>query len=178
MNLNFSLPTISSPNRFHTTGSVLSGWGAEGTRQHSFQLYKAQQRFSVNNRRQQFFQLILSAKLQQNYEYIRLPLWDCFCSVKRTKKEWEKKERTHELAKEKKKEERIAAKWTGKPSRKKIKCNCTGNSFFSWLFCILVNEAGLWEMLLDAPLPPTKSVAQEFVGGTHFLHAQVLNLLF
>lgn len=166
MNLHFSLPTISSLNRFHITGSVLAGWGAEGTRQHSFQLYKAQQRFSVNNRRQHFFQLILSAKLQQNYEYISLPLWDCFCSVKRTKKEWEKNERKHELAKEKKKKGRknsCQVNW--KPSRKKMKCNCTGNSFFSWLFCILINEAGLQEIFLDVPLPPTKFVAQEFVGA-------------
>lgn len=145
MNLNFSLPTISSLNRFHTTGSVLAGWGAEGTRQPSFQLYKAQQRFSANNRRQHFFQLILSAKSQQNYEYISLPLWDCFCWVKRTKKEWEKMKESKNWQKKKKKkeEERIAAKWTGKPLRNKIKCNCIGKSFFSWLFCIPVNEAGL-----------------------------------
>lgn len=36
------------------------------------------------------FQLILSVKLQQSYEYISLPLWDCFCSDKMAKKEQKK----------------------------------------------------------------------------------------
>lgn len=91
-----------------------------------------------------FFSLFYQPSRSKTMNTLACPCGTAFVESKEPRKNGKKwKKARIGKRKKKKEEERIAAKWTGKPLRNKIKCNCIGKSFFSWLFCIPVNEAGL-----------------------------------